>query len=266
LALECDLNAGSVFRALIMDKKILLADYHALDVLDHVLGRVTHKFSNLICPVLGFSEILVKMNKDEALREFIEHTYDYSTELRAFNDFLGASDLLSSTSLQSRVTPYSEAFLKSYRDALIFLTGVTPNFPSKEDAPLCLRHDPGALEAVMTHIICNALEAGAEADSLQISCKCQNLSDDVGQMLNLSPGDYGQFTLSGPSPAASPEALRQALHPLYTTKDISRHKGMGLWHSYRLMRRMGGTILFFNAPDRRTCVSLLLPLLTDRES
>ena len=241
----------------------LLADYRALDVLDNVLGRVTHKFSNLISPVLGFSEILMKMNKDQTLSEFIEHTYDYSMELRAFNDFLGASELLPGSSFQSNVEPYADAFLKSYGDALKFLTGTVPRISSGEDLPLLLVHyDAGALEAVMTHIICNALEAGAEAESLEVSCLSVPLTDDLARVLSIKSGDYASFTLFGVSAAASAETLKQAFYPLYTTKDMSRHKGMGLWHSYRLMRRMGGTILLFNAPNGRTGVRLLLPLFS----
>lgn len=252
------------FRALMMEKMTLLADYQALDVLDHVLGRVTHKFSNLISPVLGFSEMLLKMNKDQALSEFVEYTYDYSTELRSFNDFLGASDLLPGSGSTNSIQPYSNAFLKSYSDALTFLTGFTPQPSPGEDPSLpSVHYDLGALEAVMTHIICNALEAGADADSLLASCSHHLLTDDMARLLCLKSGDYGQFSLSGPSAPASPEALRQSFYPLYSTKDMTSHKGMGLWHSYRLMRRMGGTILFYNVPNERTCVSLLLPLLTD---
>lgn len=244
-----------------MDKKTLLADYQALDVLDHVLGRVTHKLSNLIFPVLGFSELMMKMNKDESLMELIEHTYDYSTQLRAFNDFLGASDLLPMRPIDTPIKPYDYAFFNSYGDALTFLTETVPKMRLTDGlTSQHVQYDPGALEAVMTHIICNALEAGADASALEVSCEQYFLSDDLAIILNLRSGDYAKFTLSGPSTAASAQALKQAFYPLYTTKDIGHHKGMGLWHSYRLMRRMDGTILFYNAPPESTCVCLLLPL------
>ena len=248
-----------------MDKRDILADYHALEVLDCTLGRVTHKFSNLISPVLGFSEILKKMNTDEELNDFIIPIHEYSLELRNFNDLLGASDLIESDQAERKLQASNEAFLETYSQALKNVTGRDVSIHQLRSDPLqtvLLAYHAGALRLAMEHLIRNALEAGSSVDSLKSECSLINLDSNTAALLNLPASTYACFSLSGPSDALSSECLTQALTPLYTTKDVSRHKGLGLWHTYRLMRRMGGTVLLQNSLNQQSCAQLLIPAST----
>jgi len=109
-----------------------------------------------------------------------------------------------------------------------------------------MRVDPVQLEVAWSAICRNAIEASARNQTVILGAQRSD-----GQV-QLWVRDQG---------AGMPEdALRHACEPYYSGRAAGRGLGLGLSKAWRIVTQHGGQLLIDSAPQRGTCVTLMLPL------
>ena len=249
------------------------ADYGVLNSFDHIIGNITHKYSNLICPVLGFSEVLRMQNTDDALSEFINHTHDYSVLLKDFNDDLGIAVMsgASSEDIHVSASALCEESLKlvvdeaegEFKDQIGALSF---DYPNKDAKSALLVNEAETVSAILQRLLKNAFEAASEHDgSVKIQTQIINADADTSKHLGVEQRSYFVIEILSDSKRVDDAILQKALLPLFTTKDETVHKGLGLWQSFRLARSLGGTVTLTNGDDGKTCASIFLPVVSSQQ-
>jgi two-component system nitrogen regulation sensor histidine kinase NtrY len=100
------------------------------------------------------------------------------------------------------------------------------------------------LEQTIINLVKNAVEAGSPLEAIEI--KIATGEDGTSEVDVLDRG-----------PGFSPEALKNALLPLYTTKESG--SGMGLALSQEVVEAHGGSIGVSNRTDGGAWIRLILP-------
>jgi len=111
--------------------------------------------------------------------------------------------------------------------------------------------NPQNLEQCVLNVVINALDAmdakGTEGDlRLDVTTACK---DD---MVEIRVADTGV--------GMSPEVCRRAFESFFTTKEISKGTGLGLFVSYNLLAEIDGTIELDSTLGQGTTVVMRIPL------
>jgi putative PEP-CTERM system histidine kinase len=110
--------------------------------------------------------------------------------------------------------------------------------------------DPDAFDAIVTHLLNNAVEASGPAGRVQVELRPE--AHGLAHGLVLDVADTG--------PGMTPEFVRDALFsPLRSTKRGGH--GIGAYQARELLREAGGDLLVLSQPGTGTTMRVILPAL-----
>ncbi|CAM2141688.1 two-component system, cell cycle sensor histidine kinase and response regulator CckA [Pararobbsia alpina] len=118
--------------------------------------------------------------------------------------------------------------------------------------------DPRELELAVVNIAINAREAMADRSQAQLRIATRNVRLPDGQH-ELAPGRYVVLSVSDNGRGMSPEVLRRALEPMFSTKASGTGAGLGLAHVLAFCRQSGGTVRLESSMGIGTAVRVYLP-------
>jgi putative PEP-CTERM system histidine kinase len=104
--------------------------------------------------------------------------------------------------------------------------------------------DPEAFDAVVTHLLNNAVEASPSGAPVHVRLRHEALNVTIDVV------DQG--------PGMAPEFIRDTLFRPFATTKGGGH-GIGAYQARELLRKAGGDLLVFSRPDEGTTMRLLLP-------
>jgi len=111
--------------------------------------------------------------------------------------------------------------------------------------------DPGFAQDAMLNLVLNASEAMGGTGTISI-----HLRRAQDQMLEIEVTDEG--------PGFTPDALKNAIAPFYSTKTDKMGRGLGLSATFDFAKSCGGTLRFRNLPGNGASVCLRIPYLTTK--
>ncbi len=107
---------------------------------------------------------------------------------------------------------------------------------------------PDELRQVIMNMIVNSLDAMPDGGEIKISTHC---SDGT---------DFAEITISDQGTGIPDDARDKIFEPFYTTKDVSKGTGLGLYVCHEIVARMGGSISVESNPERGTQFTIKLPV------
>lgn len=113
--------------------------------------------------------------------------------------------------------------------------------------------DGPQLQQVFLNLINNAIDAVGHGGKIELSSK---MSSD-GKLVM-------EFADSGPGIKA--ENLKQIFDPFFTTKDPGKGTGLGLYISYDIIQKLGGSITVANRKGGGAVFTIVLPVISFGES
>ena len=116
-----------------------------------------------------------------------------------------------------------------------------------DDAIPIIASDQAQLQQVFLNLITNAIDAIGSNGSVDVVSRQGN-----GKIV---------VTIKDDGPGLSEEALRKIFDPFYTTKDVGKGTGLGLWVSHSIIAKMGGSIHVKNNPDRGALFTVDIPIV-----
>jgi CheY-like chemotaxis protein len=126
--------------------------------------------------------------------------------------------------------------------------------------------DSGQLEQVLVNLAVNARDAMRSGGTLAIDTANVEVDVDYAATRSeLTPGRYVRLRVSDTGTGMSPEVLRHAFEPFYTTKPQGEGTGLGLATIYGIVTQAGGYAQVYSEPGVGTTFTALLPA-TDGEA
>lgn len=123
---------------------------------------------------------------------------------------------------------------------------VSKNF-APEGSLLCY---PDALGQVFLNLLSNAIDAVGDKGRIELSTRKKE--------------DLFEITVKDDGPGISKEDAGRIFEPFFTTKDPGKGTGLGLWISYQIVERHGGTLEVESEPGKGALFRVRLPLSTKK--
>ncbi|WP_010161173.1 PAS domain-containing protein [Sphingomonas sp. PAMC 26617] len=119
--------------------------------------------------------------------------------------------------------------------------------------------DPHQLENALLNLCINARDAMPDGGRITIETGNLDLNAQGARDRDLAPGQYVTLCVTDTGTGMSPEVIRRAFDPFYTTKPIGLGTGLGLSMIHGFVRQSGGLAHISSEPGHGTAVCLFLP-------
>ena len=228
---------GEAYTLLIVKHLTRAISRREVEVLKRVIRVLSHEVNNSLAPVSSLvhsARKIANANSNPQLTRVFDTIEERTRHLATFLD--GYANLARLPDPRPRRVEW-EGFLGHLAELHPGL--VLPSLPSKAGY-----FDPVQVEQVLINLLKNAVEAGSELARIELSVRV-----DTDGTSEIKVRDHGH--------GFSDEALRNALLPLYTTKESG--SGMGLALCREIVEAHGGSIGLGNADDGGSWVSVRLP-------
>lgn len=220
-----------------MQARAALAQTRRRELAAQLTSGMAHDFANLLTIILGMQSRLEGMDLPPEARELVAAT---RAAVRRGGKLLDRIGRISGPREIRPVAVDLGAFLADLR------TMATPSLPPDvrfdiiHDGPRAdlLLLDPDALNDALLNLVLNARDAAGPSGRITLS---------VRPVANT----WIDFELCDTGPGFSPEALKQAMAPFYTTKG-GEGSGLGLAMVYDIAKMCGGSLRIANGPAERT--------------
>jgi len=234
-----------------------------LESVGRLAGGVAHDFNNMLCVILGFTELsLNRSAQDETLRQYLgeirkaaEHSRDVTSQLLAF-------------ARQDMVFPRAVDL-----NAAIAEAGKTLELLMGEDTRVIFRTapdlwktsiDPSQVNRILVNLAMNARDAIKEGGVLVIETANAEIDAEFcSRHPEASPGRYVKLSVSDNGTGMDQETLCHIFEPFYTTKEVGKGTGLGLATVYGIVSQNGGFIVVQSEPGCGTSFELYFPRAED---
>ena len=231
-----------------------------MEVVGQLTGSIAHDFNNLLAIIQTNLHVLAEKLGDAADAEIGEMIDDAAS---AAQDGASLTRRLLAFSRQEPLAPRRMDLDLFLQHTGRFLRRVTAEgidlIVQRDQGPLPVQVDRQQLENVLLNLAINARDAMPAGGTMTIAATRHTLAGDEATGQGLSPGDYVVVSVSDTGAGMSPEVLRRAVEPFYTTKPMGKGSGLGLSTALGFAQQSGGDLSISSAPGQGTTVRLFLP-------
>lgn len=228
-----------------------------METIGQLTGGVAHDFNNLLMAVMGNLELLRKRIPDDPrLRRLIDGALQGAERGASLTQRL----LAFARQQDLRAVPVDlRALIQGMIDLLERSLG--PRVALGLDLPEGLppaRVDANQLELAILNLAINARDAMPDGGSIDIrACEYQASGDSV-----LRPGGYLKLSVIDSGNGMTPEILKRAVEPFFSSKPLGKGTGLGLSMVHGLAVQLGGTLQLSSTVGKGTTATLILPVAT----
>ncbi len=119
--------------------------------------------------------------------------------------------------------------------------------------------DPNQLENAVLNLCINARDAMPNGGKLTIETANRWLDERAARKQDLPEGQYIALCVTDNGPGMTPEVIRRAFEPFYTTKPLGDGTGLGLSMIYGFARQSGGQVKIYSELGQGTTMCIYLP-------
>jgi PAS domain S-box-containing protein len=228
-----------------------------METIGQLTGGVAHDFNNLLMAVMGNLDLLRKrIPNDPRLHRLIDGALQGAERGASLTQRL----LAFARQQDLRAVPVDlRALIQGMIDLLERSLG--PRVSLQLDLPPGLplaRIDANQLELAILNLAINARDAMPDGGSIDIKvAECQVGSDPV-----LQSGRYLRLSVIDTGMGMTPEILKRAVEPFFSSKPLGKGTGLGLSMVHGLAVQLGGTLQLSSAVGKGTTATLVLPVAT----
>jgi PAS domain S-box-containing protein len=228
-----------------------------METIGQLTGGVAHDFNNLLMAVMGNLDLLRKRVPDDPrLHRLISGALQGAERGASLTQRL----LAFARQQDLRAVPMDlRALVQGMIDLLERSLG--PRIALRLDLPAGLppaRVDANQLELAVLNLAINARDAMPDGGSIDIKLsECQAGGDPV-----LKSGRYLKLSVIDTGKGMTPEILKRAVEPFFSSKPLGKGTGLGLSMVHGLAVQLGGALQLSSAVGKGTTATLLLPAAT----
>jgi two-component system CheB/CheR fusion protein len=235
-----------------------LAQSQRLEALGQLAGGMAHDFNNVLAAISAYLDAVSLGSADETARNSIQGAMDaidmgasLTRRLLVLSSRQGIR--FERLDLNDRLTGTIELLRRTLGDQVIVSLRCSPG------ACQTLAN-PGDVDNAILNLAINARDAMPNGGVLTIETNHYTLdADAAGGIPNGLPGDYVTLTVSDTGHGMSPEVLKHAMEPFFTTKEPGKSTGLGLATVRGTVRQAGGFVTIESSVGEGTSVRLFFP-------
>jgi signal transduction histidine kinase/DNA-binding response OmpR family regulator len=228
-----------------------------METIGQLTGGIAHDFNNLLMVVMGNLDLLRKRIPDDPRLQ------------RLINGALQGAER--GASLTQRLLAFARQ--QDLRAVPIDLRGLIhgmvdllerslgPRIVLRLDLPQGLppaRVDANQLELAVLNLAINARDAMPDGGSIDIRIEQYQARGDP----SLKRGRYLKLSVIDTGKGMTPEILKRAVEPFFSSKPLGKGTGLGLSMVHGLAVQLGGTLQLSSAVGKGTTAMLILPIAT----
>ena len=226
-----------------------------MEAIGQLTGGIAHDFNNLLGVIMGSAEFLqMSESYDAELVESILHATKRGAELtHQMLAYARQQPLNARQFSMSRLVEGKMGLLPRILGATISVS-----FQTSDDLWTVLA-DASQVEDALLNLVINARHAMPDGGNLVIECSNEVISDyELSDESGLKPGEFVVLSVSDDGCGMTPEVLKKATDPFFTTKG-AEGSGLGLSMVYGFASQSGGHLSIYSQPGVGTTVKLYLP-------
>jgi PAS domain S-box-containing protein len=228
-----------------------------MEAIGTLAGGVAHDFNNILTAILGYTGLLKKTAKDEA----VQRAADVMEKAAKRGAVLTQQLLGFARKGKNESAPVDLAAIVEEVIALLQRTidkSVVMRHTGSP-SPVVVIGDPGQLQQVVLNLAVNARDAMPDGGELTIDTSIVVLGEDeCRRRTGTSPGSYARLAVTDTGCGITEEVRRRIFEPFFTTKALGKGTGMGLAMVYGIVQNHGGAIGVQSEIGRGTTVEILL--------
>ena len=244
--------------ALREETQTALAQSQRLEAIGQLAGGMAHDFNNVLAAISCNLDAVTLRSTDEKISNAIQDAIDaiqigasLTRRLLMLSRRQGVG--LERLDLNDRVTGTIELLRRTLGEQVTVSLRLSPGHCQ-------IMANPGDVDNAILNLAINARDAMPNGGILTIETRHVTLDADVaGRIQNTRPGDYVMLTVSDTGHGMSPEVLKHAMEPLFTTKEPGKGTGLGLATVHSTVRESGGFVAIDSAVGEGTSVHLYFP-------
>lgn len=240
----------------LQDKNELVLRSEKLATVGVLSAGLAHEIGNPLSIIQGYVDLLKRndLTNDER-KQFTQKSQDELDRIKRLIlqllDYSRSetSSVLENVSMRDMIEGVV-AFISC--EKLVSQCCIKTIFHDEDDRVVC-NHD--GFKQVLINCLLNAADATSDVEDTEskILITTSIKREDSGKsFIVLDIIDNG--------PGVNEEHLSSLFDPFFTTKDVGKGTGLGLFVSYMIMEKMGGSITLKNAEEGGAVVRLILPL------
>ena len=236
-----------------------LVDVQKMEAIGKLAGGVAHGFNNILCPVLGYTELgLQEVPKDSKVGEYLRLIHSAAKE---------------SATLTRQLLSYSQKQVLKLSDVdIVEETRLTADFLSKvigEQVSVFFETsikkgyvevDTSLFHQVLLNLAINAKEAITEDGTLSLRCSSVNLDERMAIDNGLDKGgEYIVITVEDSGAGMDHQTCLHVFEPFFTTKGVGEGTGLALAMVSGILKQHGGSIEVESQLDKGTTFTMYWP-------
>ncbi|WP_398475071.1 ATP-binding protein [Tardiphaga sp.] len=229
-----------------------------METIGQLTGGVAHDFNNLLMAVMGNLELLRKrMPDDPRLKRLVDGAMQGAERGASLTQrllaFARQQDLRAeAVDLGTLVRGMSDLLDRSLGPRIALEFDIPEGLPPA-------RIDANQLELAILNLVINARDAMEDGGAIAIKLASHSIKRSVGA---LKAGDYLKVSIIDNGEGMSPETLKKAIEPFFSTKPVGKGTGLGLSMVHGLAEQLGGTLELTSKVGQGTTATLIVPATT----
>jgi PAS domain S-box-containing protein len=228
-----------------------------METIGQLTGGVAHDFNNLLMAVMGNLDLLRKRVPDDPrLHRLIDGALQGAERGASLTQRL----LAFARQQDLKALPINlGALIQGMIDLLERSLG--PRIALRLDIPENLppaRVDANQLELAILNLAINSRDAMPDGGSIDIRvAECRSSGDAT-----LQPGAYLKVSVVDTGKGMTPDILKKAIEPFFSSKPLGKGTGLGLSMVHGLAVQLGGALQLTSTVGKGTTATLILPVAT----
>lgn len=230
-----------------------------MEAIGTLAGGIAHDFNNILLSIVGHTELARRAASHDAQQQ-----QDLDKVLTAAERGRQLVQRILTFSRQRDVSRTPLRLERPVREALHLLRATLPAGIEMRDTldpstPEVLADDTQMHQIVM-NLATNAAHAMAEGGALDVRVSPVEVDAAfASRRAGLRPGRWARITVKDTGAGMTPDVLRRALEPFFTTKPPGQGTGLGLSVIHGIVESHGGAIEIQSEPGKGTRVDVYLP-------
>lgn len=236
-----------------------------LQTIGTLTSGVAHEFNNLLTPILGYSEIL--------LRNMDNSNTMYGDLWEINKNALRAKEIIEQILMFSRnenpMPKYKELEVKAIvEESIKLIKSILPkNIKIVENISYngLVFGNSTQLQQVLLNLYTNSYHAMKNKGGIiEINTSSLDITYKENHQLNLKEGEYVKIQVKDTGIGMTKEVLDQIFDPFFTTKEIGEGTGLGLSVVHSIIKSHNGDIFIESQLDLGTTIDIYLPVVDEK--
>jgi signal transduction histidine kinase/CheY-like chemotaxis protein len=228
-----------------------------METIGQLTGGVAHDFNNLLMAVMGNLDLLRKRIPDDPrLHRLIDGALQGAERGASLTQrllaFARQQDLKAvPVDLGALIYGMIDLLERSLGPRIALRLEIPENLPPA-------RIDANQLELAILNLAINARDAMPDGGSIDIKVAEYRARGDA----TLQPGGYLKVSVIDTGKGMTPDILKKAIEPFFSSKPLGKGTGLGLSMVHGLAVQLGGALQLSSMAGKGTTATLILPVAT----